>query len=194
MLWFVRVCDIVIHVQRRSHSCWPLSTPRFRHPGFKGERGNYHIQRYLSFIQHKGCCAFISNDIESTDLESLKLILLDQKQNQPPGCRLVYGFYVGWMRGILLCNDFFSLCSKLTTSILVYDQGDPLVTDEPVEVYDCKKSTDHFIGIYRIYPNVMKEIKRMSTCNWLDLQTLGSQPIMRKNLLDRWLWYLVLLA
>jgi hypothetical protein len=26
----------------------------------------------------------------------------------------------------------------------------------------------------------------MSTCNWLDLQTLGSQPIMSKNLLDHW--------
>ena len=27
---------------------------------------------------------------------------------------------------------------------------------------------------------------RMSTCNRLDLQTLGSQPIMSKNLLDHW--------
>jgi hypothetical protein len=26
----------------------------------------------------------------------------------------------------------------------------------------------------------------MSTCNWLDLQTLGSQPIMPKNLPDHW--------
>jgi hypothetical protein len=26
----------------------------------------------------------------------------------------------------------------------------------------------------------------MSTCNRLDLQTLGSQPIMLKNLPDRW--------
>ena len=24
----------------------------------------------------------------------------------------------------------------------------------------------------------------MSTCNWLDSQTLGSQPVMSKNLLD----------
>jgi hypothetical protein len=28
-----------------------------------------------------------------------------------------------------------------------YDQG------EPVEVQECKKITDHFRGIYRIYPN-----------------------------------------
>jgi hypothetical protein len=26
----------------------------------------------------------------------------------------------------------------------------------------------------------------MSTCNWLDLQTLGSPPIMPKNLNDHW--------
>ena len=30
----------------------------------------------------------------------------------------------------------------------------------------------------------MKKNQKMSTCNWLDLQTLGSQPIMPKNLLD----------
>ena len=34
----------------------------------------------------------------------------------------------------------------------------------------------------RIYPTLMKENRRMSTCNRLDLQTLGSQPIMSKNL------------
>ena len=36
---------------------------------------------------------------------------------------------------------------------------------------------------YRIYPNLIKEIRRMSTtCNRLDLQTLVFQPIMPKNL------------
>jgi hypothetical protein len=49
---------------------------------------------------------------------------------------------------------------------------------------DYKKITGHFRGIYRICPNLMKENQRMSTCNRLDLQTLGSQPIMPKNLLD----------
>jgi hypothetical protein len=56
------------------------------------------------------------------------------------------------------------------------------VTDEPVDVQDCRKMIDHFSGIYRIYPNLMKENRRMSTCNRLDLQALGSQPIMPKNL------------
>ena len=60
-----------------------------------------------------------------------------------------------------------------------------LVTNEPVEfekypveVQDCGKITDYFRGIYRIYPNLTKEKLRMSTCDRLDLQTLGSQPVM----------------
>ena len=56
----------------------------------------------------------------------------------------------------------------------------------PVEVQECRKITDHFRGIYRIYhPNLTKEYRRMSTCNRLDLQTLESQPvIMPKNFPD----------
>jgi hypothetical protein len=45
-----------------------------------------------------------------------------------------------------------------------------LVTDEPVEfeklpveVQDCRNITDHFRGIYRIYSNLIKENRRMST-------------------------------
>ena len=60
------------------------------------------------------------------------------------------------------------------------------VTNEPVEVQDCKKITDHFRGICGIYFNLIKENRRMSTCNRLDLQALGSQPVMPKNLPDRW--------
>ena len=66
-----------------------------------------------------------------------------------------------------------------------------LVTDElvefekqPVEVQDCRKFTDHVRGIYRIYFNLIKENWRMSTCNRLNLQTLGSQVVMLKNLPD----------
>ena len=36
-----------------------------------------------------------------------------------------------------------------------------LVTDEPVEVQDCRKTTDHFRGIYRTYPILIKENQRM---------------------------------
>ena len=40
------------------------------------------------------------------------------------------------------------------------------------------ESPIHSEGIHRIYPNLMKENQRMWTCNRLDLQTLGSQPVM----------------
>ena len=51
----------------------------------------------------------------------------------------------------------------------IYDRGEPhLVTDEPVEfekypveVQDCRKITDHFRGIYGIYPDLIKENRRM---------------------------------
>ena len=59
-----------------------------------------------------------------------------------------------------------------------------LVTDEPVEVQDCRKIADHFRGIHRIYPNSVKQNRRMSSCNRLDLQTPGSQPVRPKNLPD----------
>ena len=64
-----------------------------------------------------------------------------------------------------------------------------LVTDEPVEfekqpieVQDCRKITDCFIGIHRIHPNLMKENWRMmSTCNRLDSQTLLGSALFIKT-------------
>ena len=51
-----------------------------------------------------------------------------------------------------------------------------LVSNETVEVGDCREITDHFRGIFIIYPKLIKEDRRMWTCNnWLDLPTLGSQ-------------------
>ena len=38
--------------------------------------------------------------------------------------------------------------------------------------------SDPFAGIY----GIMKKNRQMSTCNWSDLETLGSQLIMSKNL------------
>ena len=34
-----------------------------------------------------------------------------------------------------------------------------LVTDEPVEVPNFSRITDHFRGIYGIYPNLIKKLK-----------------------------------
>ena len=60
--------------------------------------------------------------------------------------------------------------------IYSYDRGEPAVSyrwtgwveEKPVEVQDyCRKITEHFRGIHRIYRNLMKENRRMSTCNQL---------------------------
>ena len=40
----------------------------------------------------------------------------------------------------------------------------------------------------QIDPDLSHENRRMSTCNRLDLQTIGSQPIMPKNLSNQWVW------
>ena len=53
--------------------------------------------------------------------------------------------------------------------------------EKPVEVQNCRKITDHFRGISRTFPNLIKENRRMSKSNRLDLQTLGSQPVMPKK-------------
>ena len=53
-------------------------------------------------------------------------------------------------------------------------------------IKDFKKSTSRFRRTYIIYPNLIHENQRMSTCNHLDLQTLGSRPIVPKNLPDHW--------
>ena len=87
------------------------------------------------------------------------------------------GFMLGSGSKKLGVQEF--VCVHLGTMI---GENWQLVTNEPVEVQDCRKITNHFRRIYGIYPNLIKENRRMSTCNWLDLQTLGSQPIMPKNL------------
>ena len=53
-----------------------------------------------------------------------------------------------------------------------------------IEVEDFWKITDHFRGIYRIYPNSIKETQRMSTSNRLDLRALGFQLVTTKPLPD----------
>ena len=45
--------------------------------------------------------------------------------------------------------------------------------------------------MYRTYPNSLKENRRMSTCNRLDLQTIGSQQLMLRNLPDHWFWHMI---
>ena len=66
-------------------------------------------------------------------------------------------------------------------------ENQQLVTNEPVEfekypvdVQDCRKITDQFRGIYGIYPNLIKEHRRMSTCNRLANTRIS--PVAPKNL------------
>ena len=62
-----------------------------------------------------------------------------------------------------------------------------LVTDEPVEfekwpveVGDFRRTTDHFRGIYRIY-TPLKQIRKNSTCNRLDLQCPKTSRVLFRN-------------
>ena len=57
-----------------------------------------------------------------------------------------------------------------------------LVINEPVEVQDCRKITDHFRGIYRVYPSLIKDNWKMSTCNRFDLGRLGYWLVIPRNL------------
>ena len=75
-----------------------------------------------------------------------------------------------------------STCNQLDLQTLGYQPVLP--KNLPITVQDCRRITDHFRGIHRIYPNLIKEHRRMSTRYLLDLQTLGSQPVMPKILPD----------
>ena len=77
-------------------------------------------------------------------------------------------------------------------NVSMIGENQQLVTDEPVEfekilveVQDCIQlliSVDEFC----IYPHLNQKFRRMSTCNRLDLQALGTQTVMPKNS-TRWL-------
>ena len=65
------------------------------------------------------------------------------------------------------------------------EENRQLVTNAPVEFEkeitggsyfktSARKITNHFRGICRIYPTLIKENRRMSTCNLSDSQTRGS--------------------
>jgi hypothetical protein len=82
------------------------------------------------------------------------------------------------------------------SNLQINRENRPLVTDEPVEfekdsveVQDFRKIADHFRGIWRIYLNLAQTLNReITTCHQrLDLETLGSRPIMSRNLPGHWL-------
>ena len=68
-----------------------------------------------------------------------------------------------------------------------------LVIDEPVEfekspveVQSFKRTTERLRGMYRIYPKLKKKNRKMTTCNRLDLETLGFWPILSKKSPGHW--------
>ena len=81
----------------------------------------------LSSIQHKNstlyrvCCRFISNNVEYFNLRSLNLIPVSNQLRKSDLWAAYYlrAFYVGWISGMLIYNNFFSpphvsLYSKLS--------------------------------------------------------------------------------
>ena len=89
-------------------------------------------------------------------------------------------WWTSWSGHLCKLAGTLGLCFRYSDSDLnINDQG-------KLAVGYRWKITNHFRGIYRHYPNLIKENWRMWTCNWLDLQTLGSQPVMLKNLPDHW--------
>ena len=56
-------------------------------------------------------------------------------------------------------GDFGHVVDDTSTSML--GEKRQLVINEPVEVEDFRKIIDHLRGIYRIYPTLTKENRRM---------------------------------
>ena len=55
-------------------------------------------------------------------------------------------------------------------------------------VRDFRRITHHFRGIYRIYLKWIKQIRKISTCNQLNLESLGSWPTLYTQTLP-WHWH-----
>jgi hypothetical protein len=66
-----------------------------------------------------------------------------------------------------------------------YDHG----MSELVQIQGFKKITNQFREMYRIHPNLINKYWKISTCNWLDWDTLGYHLIMPKNLPQRGMWW-----
>ena len=95
---------------------------------------------------------------------------------------------LGWSQPVMPKNlpDHLSWLSARVWSGPMIEENRQLVTNEPVEVKVCRKINKHFRRIHGIYPHLIKENRRMSTCNWVNLQRVGSQLVMPKNVPDHW--------
>ena len=87
-----------------------------------------------------------------------------------------------WSNEVIIRTKFSNIVGeimnendKIPHSSSMIRENRQLVTDEavefekkPVEVQDCRKITVHFRGIYRIYPTLLMENRRIGTCNRWD--------------------------
>ena len=91
---------------------------------------------------------------------------------------------VKWPKWRLWKSEHPSL--RTIATWLVQQLGPDQWSLRPVKFKTSRELPIIFRGIYRINPNSIKEKRRMSTCDQLELQTLGSQLIMPKTLPDHW--------
>jgi hypothetical protein len=79
-------------------------------------------------------------------------------------------------------------CQRVTSWTLETPGYRLLVTDEPVEVQNFKKITDHLRRIYGTHPHQLRSNRKISTCNRLDLGStrMSDRLIMPKNCPGHW--------
>ena len=70
------------------------------------------------------------------------------------------------------------------SSTTINDQGEPSVRVWEITswVQDFMRIAKHFRRIYGTYFKSIKKNRKITTCNRLDLETLGTRPIMPKDL------------
>ena len=66
------------------------------------------------------------------------------------------------------------------TNLSVSPKNPRNLSKTKLQVQDFRQIDDHFRGIYRIYLKLIKRDWKLRTCNRLDLETLGSRPIVPK--------------
>ena len=80
------------------------------------------------------------------------------------------------------------LCTcKILPIILLFGRGRGGGVHPKLQIQDFGRIINHFRWIYIIYLKWIKQNVKMSICNQLDLETLGSGPIFSKNL-PGWIW------
>ena len=132
-----------------------------------------------------GANSFVSIGVHYTNLEPLIPFLKSEKKSQHSRIQTIKQFFVlfsprSWMS---LHRHHGSLAKQSGRTGSQLQMNWLSLRNNRLKFKTAfMKITDHCREIYRILPNLIKENRRMSTCNRLGLQTLGSQPIMPKNL------------